>query len=328
MMRKRVRTLVVAGGCLLLVLGTLLYPTQMTDLPTPQLEDLGPAGPGLIRINNAGIMVGNSTEDSAWIANVATSRDRVTLSQIARAKGITNSGTVLGNVFLDGLERTVTVDLTAGATAVLDHLPNRYVVLNICDDGQMVGFFADEKGRTHGFRWTRSDGIVNLTEETGEKITFAYACNSRGQIAGQFIRDGDAHAFIWDHSAGLVDLHPSEAETSCAYGLNNSSDVVGYYQTDGAFRAFYWSKETGLLDLNDLAPPPATNLVLASDLNDHGDVVGLSMSNGQFRIFSLHLPKGEPQQQRPHFGLARKFLPKQKTPKPDVMGGSISSEFF
>jgi probable HAF family extracellular repeat protein len=128
------------------------------------------------------------------------------------------------------------------------------VALN--DNGQVIGQ-SDTGGNAdpnvcpplyspcpHGFSWTQSGGMVDLT--LGGSVSNAWAVNDSGQVVGQSNTAGDPgccpHAFSWTQSGGIVDLGTLGGRESKAWAVNDSGQVVGVstIARDAEFHATLW----------------------------------------------------------------------------------------
>jgi len=143
----------------------------------------------------------------------------------------------------------------------------------INNDGAIVGSFYFEGG-THGFVWTRAEGMTELGFATPNGI------NNSGHVVGSrhFGFDGPLHAFLWTALDGMMDLGtPPGSTQSIAYGINDADWVVGRgYRQPTEFvccdRAFLWTPAEGMMDLGTLGGGTAT----AFAINNAGQVVGES----------------------------------------------------
>jgi hypothetical protein len=103
--------------------------------------------------------------------------------------------------------------------------------------------------------------------------------------------DGTPHAFRYEHhnNQKLVDLHPSEFQSSYAHGINNQNEVVGSVTDKKGTWATIWTVEEGMRKLNSLLADPVNEWVLieAYDINDKGQIVGYGTNAGQLRGFLL-----------------------------------------
>jgi probable HAF family extracellular repeat protein len=190
---------------------------------------------------------------------------------------------------------------------------------------QVVGYSYTSSGAIHGFLWSRTEGMQDLTTLTGHPTVAAGASiNDSGQIVGS-INVGLPRAFFWDGDSGLVELGTSGYQTSAAFDVNNVGEVIGglgspFYgydmgfhwdSSDGmtqldAFRqtnainnsgamvgksvqntALLWDPEIGMHDLGVL---PGDTWSSASDINDKGQIVGWSGGwNGSFTEYTPFL---------------------------------------
>jgi probable HAF family extracellular repeat protein len=148
------------------------------------------------------------------------------------------------------------------------------VALN--DNGQVIGQ-SDTGGNAdpnvcpplyspcpHGFSWTQSGGMVDLT--LGGSYSVAFALSDSGQVVGQSNTAGDPgccpHAFSWTQSGGIVDLGTLGGRESKAWAVSDSGQVVGVstIARDAEFRATLWlTVSTVSIDIKPGGHPNSIN---------------------------------------------------------------------
>lgn len=282
------RSLLIAATSSLVALAiTSTRSSPQSDQPTFRLLD-GVVGSGSVHIDNAGNILAQVRDRVEWLS-VNNYRCPTPISEIFRIKDLNNRGTVVVclNSGMHAHKRFVLVT-ACGKRKHLTQLPPHFVPNAINDRDQIVGFHADSSGRPRGFRWSKCEGIVELSDETGMDVNFAHGINNRGQIVGQAMKDRISSAFLWDPAAGFRLLHPPGAQSSCAYSINNRGDVVGTYTLGNIPRACMWRSDGQFLEIYAPADIGA-ELRVAADINDQRQVVGLAFFNGTFRFFALSL---------------------------------------
>jgi probable HAF family extracellular repeat protein len=154
------------------------------------------------------------------------------------------------------------------------------VALNIIPDPYTGDFGIFGATQAHAFLWTRSAGMQDLGT-LGGTDSAGFMINQPGQIAGWSFTNTIVNPttgiptldpFLWDKTAGMIDLGTLGGTTGQAYALNNRGQVVGQSNTQGDLvcHAFLWDKTGGMSDLGTLGGEDA----VAIALNDAGDVVG------------------------------------------------------
>ena len=95
--------------------------------------------------------------------------------------------------------------------------------------------------------------------------------NNSGQVVGYGEIGGDALAFFWSPSTGMVELGTLASGETEANAINELGQVVGYSFVGGDFHGFVWTAEDGMIDLG---------VEEADDINDSGQIVGGVPSTG------------------------------------------------
>jgi probable HAF family extracellular repeat protein len=93
--------------------------------------------------------------------------------------------------------------------------------------GDIVGFYVDVNGATHGFLLRR--GLFSTIDFPHASLTFARAINARGDIAGWFqFEDGIEQGFMLrDGRFTQIDFPHTISTTP--RGINNAGDITGNY---------------------------------------------------------------------------------------------------
>jgi probable HAF family extracellular repeat protein len=192
---------------------------------------------------------------------------------LSSAKGINNSGTVVGLSYTaantkhafdwtqGGGLQDLTTDLTStgGATAVGANSSN-----------QVVGYyFPNGSHNTLGFTWTQAGGLQSL----GQAGTLAYAINDAATVVGQMlVANGYRHAFSWTQTGGFQDLGSLGGGHSSALSINSQGWIVGTSLTsaNALLHGFLWTPSRGTQDFTVLAGLSPTAQPYSMQVNDFG----------------------------------------------------------
>jgi probable HAF family extracellular repeat protein len=136
----------------------------------------------------------------------------------------------------------------------------------------VVGFSDNANARRHAFRWTETDGMVDLDSANGPNGTSrAYGVSGDGSVVVGMtdfpnFRSGP---FVWTAGGGFRDL----GIYGCAYAVTaDGSVVVG--GDDIKATAFRWTEAGGLQDLGTLnGQVPNYLRTVATGVSDDGQVV-------------------------------------------------------
>lgn len=113
---------------------------------------------------------------------------------------------------------------------------------------------------THGFRWTRSGGLVDIGElgSTGPGFSTSTYVSAVSADGNAIVGDSHGHAFLWTTAGGMRDLGTLGGADSefkiISRSMRVSADgsvIVGDSQGSpgGRTHAFRWSASTGMVDL-------------------------------------------------------------------------------
>lgn len=169
-----------------------------------------------------------------------------------RASGVSANGTVIVGQNMIGAFRWT----QAGGTA---RLSDQYdVATAVSADGSVVVGGVFPSFSWQAFRWTQSDGMVELGTLPGGVSSNAEAVSGDGStvVGGAANASNYPEAFRWTQSEGMVGLgHLLGGDDQYSWAFSTSGDgsvVVGHSRSDAGLEAFRWTEELGLLGLGDL----------------------------------------------------------------------------
>jgi probable HAF family extracellular repeat protein len=243
-----------------------------------------PSGATATGVNDAGTVVGTTTNGLGFVWNARTKRSRSlgTLScGGASPSAISDRGFVAGSgnvrVAGGGCE-TRAVRWAPGASRPRDlgTLGGSYsVAYDVNDSGVVVGVSATASGDTHAFRWDPRTGRMRDLGTLGGPSSTARAINDAGTIVGAAGGEGSDHAVLWRAgSSTIVDLgYPAGWIAASASDINDRGDIVGiaYSAADETERVFRSTRRDRTLRL---LPGLKKDPVFQVATNDRGDVVG------------------------------------------------------
>lgn len=142
--------------------------------------------------------------------------------------------------------------LWLAASPLLDAAEYRYVKIHVPGSvdtranginarGDIVGFFTDFEGVTHGY--LRRNGRFFTVDVPGAKFTSAFSVNARGDIVGRYVdADDNGHGYLFSDGEFTRIDYPGAAETE-ARGINNAGDIAGRFFTRGGLEIGFMLKD-------------------------------------------------------------------------------------
>ena len=147
----------------------------------------------------------------------------------------------------------------------------------INDAGQIVGYYIDSSGTSHGFLY--SGGTYTTIDDALGGSTELLGINNAGQVVGYYNDSSStAHGFLatlpTTTSYSFTTLNvPSSTGGAQAYGINNTGQIVGEYEdSSGAEHAFLYNSSSFAYSTLDY---PSAIGSSADGINDVGQVVGV-----------------------------------------------------
>jgi len=157
----------------------------------------------------------------------------------------------------------------------------------INDAGQIVGYYYDSNGITHGFLYNPTGGGTYTTLDAPLATnTQALGINNFGQIVGYYTDShGTSHGFLYNTNSKLYATldDPSAATGTVATGINAAGQIVGYYTNASGTHGFFYNPNGGTYTTLD---DPAGS-TFATGINDLGQIVGYYLGPSAFHGFLL-----------------------------------------
>ncbi len=191
-------------------------------------------------INNNGHIVGTSGHraflyDGTEMINISPSDDS------SYAKGINESGQIVGNAVFDGASDGHAFLYDDGVMTDIGALLGLSRAEAINDNSQVVGYYGDYPNRR---AFLYDSGVVVDLGTLGGDESIAYDINNSGQIVGSSELAGSAYnqAFLYDDGEmfNLNDLIDPSSGWSLQYakGINSYGQIVGSGKIGGVTHAF------------------------------------------------------------------------------------------
>lgn len=156
--------------------------------------------------------------------------------EVSEARGITNAGTMTGNLFeprTNAREAWFLRERTFARFAVPGATTTRVYGINNAEE--VVGEYIDAQGATHSF-FSRG-ALIETISRAGETL-HTYGINDRGDIVGTADTGEGERGFVL-RGDKYIRIHFPEAILTRAYGINSRGEVVGEYQdANGATHGF------------------------------------------------------------------------------------------
>ena len=241
----------------------------------------GDVSSNAVAINDAGQVVGNSTDSSGnshaffWTSSGGMLDLGVLPGDVnSQAVALNDAGQVVG----------INTDYSrsffwtsSGGMQDLGTLPGYDVTAarSINGSGQIVGYSIEHSPsfNQHAVLWTSSGGMQDLGVLPGNLWSHATAINDAGQVVGQNQDfNQNSHPFFWTNTGGMIDLGFLGDLPCWAVAINDGGQVAGGGEED----AFFWTASGGMLDLGKL-PGYVNGMAVA--INDLGQVVGNSTNS-------------------------------------------------
>jgi uncharacterized membrane protein len=182
--------------------------------------------------------------------------------------GHDNGDTIHAFLLDDGEFTTIDPPGASGAVTIAS---------GINDHRQIVGWYLDACGKTHGFLRDKKGVFTNIDHPDSPLGTAALDINNRGQIVGVYSDGETAHGFLLDKGV-FTRIDPPGASFTEAVGINGRGQIVGFYlDAEGTIHGFLRDRgrgarrDKGVFTSIDL---PGVLATAADDINIRGQIVG------------------------------------------------------
>lgn len=178
------------------------------------------------------------------------------------AGGINNSGTVLGDPFVNTSYQGGVGWTWNGSNYSFFSAPGSdptqlgTATYSINDAGSVVGYYQDSSGAVHGYLMT-SSGFTTLDAPGANGFTSAQGINNLGDVTGYYVdASGAYNGFLWTNGQfTTIDVPFAGATGTDITGINDQGDLVGWYlDSSGDYHGF----------IAYAVPEPGTIVLLAS----------------------------------------------------------------
>src|SRR6266481_5237148 len=156
----------------------------------------------------------------------------------------------------------------------------------INDTDQIVGWYIDKDGRTHGYIFDANGGTyTTLDDPFGAGGTFASGINDRGLVVGSYAESflGRYHGFLYNGRTYTTLDDPLGTFGTYAYGINGAGVVVGRYIDHTGTHGFLYGPSGGTyttlddpLAANSFDNPFGPTGTVVEGINGAGQVVGFN----------------------------------------------------
>ena len=176
---------------------------------------------------------------------------------------------------------------------------NAVTATAVSADGSTVVGYATSIDGVVPFRWTNTEGLIELPILPGRPDTRALGVSEDGTVvvgygSGFGIESLQREAFYWTAAEGIVGIGdiPGGQDFSEAQGVSkDGSVIVGYGTGTGGREAFRWRRGVGIQGLGSLYtyPPNVSGLTLDSE--------AVAVSSSGFRVagnFKFGFPSSDP----------------------------------
>ena len=240
-------------------------------------------------VSNLGALPGSNSAIPLWV------NDNGLVAGISENGIDPLTGSPAQEAVLWGKDVTITdLGTFGGNDSIANAVNNRGQVageaLNTISDpytSNYYDFFITGTTQVHAFRWTKSQGMLDLGT-LGGADSAAFWINERGQIAGQSFTNSTPNPvpdacsfwsqnlptldpFLWKDGK-MIDLGTLGGTCGQPFSLNNHGQVAGFSYLAGeqSCRPFLWDEKRGMRDLGTLGGDSGQ----ANSVNDAGEVVG------------------------------------------------------
>lgn len=139
------------------------------------------------------------------------------------------------------------------AGAEWTYLPGNSTARGVSADGSVVvGWTYNSEGHARAFRWSETDGMVELGTLGGlESIALGVSADGNVIVGRAADTLGQSRAFRWTQADGMIDLGTLGGTSSEAYSASSDGSVIVGWSHDATnvYRAFRWVQSGGMSDI-------------------------------------------------------------------------------
>jgi len=237
--------------------------------PTYTLFTDPPGGSGTtvrFGINDAGDYVGSYLNSGLYYGFMHTASGFSSITG-SHPTGINSSNDVTGYTWATSGYQGFIVQ--SGVYSPLQHPgSSSTVAYGINGSDEVVGYYVDGSGVTHGF--TETAGVYSDVDVPGAVATYVLGVNDAGDLVGSYFDGTDTHAFV-DRGGSISIIDYPGAVSTYAASINTAGDIVGWYTTCAGCAQIGFIRNAGG-DYTSIAPLPGIPTYLTG-INDSDQIM-------------------------------------------------------
>ncbi len=161
----------------------------------------------------------------------------------------------------------------ADAISTIDYPDAVFTIANgINSQGDIVGWYTDVAGKTHGFFFGRH-GFVSI-DYPQATYTDTWAVNPAGDMAGSYLDSNNVQHGYLLRNGTFTPIDVPGATFTAAFGINSEGDIVGHYGVPPTGKMSGFLLRNGTFETYDFAPPNSKFMTCGMGINPEGQIVG------------------------------------------------------